>query len=99
MAIKTGFAPTSEGKTGTQPISISDRTRMAETLMSFVYPRLASTQVVGPGDGPLQIATINVVDLMSDPLTAAAAQKVALSISTAQREGLRPRQLESGEDQ
>lgn len=101
QCVKTGVTPATADRPS-QPISQSDRCRMAETLLSFSAPRLSATQVTGANEGPVQVATINVLDLMSDPLTAAAAQRVALSISTAQREGLHgysPKQIEGGEDQ
>ena len=42
QAVKTGVAPAADGKPA-QPVSMSDRTRMAETLLSFLLPRLSAT--------------------------------------------------------
>lgn len=95
MAIKTGFAPTPDGKTGTDKISLSDRCRMSETLASFCHARISATQITGKDDAPLSmnVSTLDVTKLMENPDLAQAAQRLALGLT-----GYPPKQLESGED-
>lgn len=94
QAVKTGVAPAPDGKPGTQPVSMSDRTRLAETLLSFLLPRLSATQVTGANEGPIAVSTLDVTQLMQNPELAAAAQRVALGLI-----GYPPKQLVGGEDQ
>lgn len=81
MAVKTGFAPTPDGKVGTEKISLSDRCRLSETLASFCHARLSAAQVTGKDEGPIAVAALDVTKLMESAELAAMAQTLALNLS------------------
>jgi hypothetical protein len=59
---------------------------MAETLLSFAAPSLSATQTELTGKAALEIARVDVIELMRNPELARAAQTLALGMSTATRE-------------
>jgi len=73
------------------------RVKVLLELMNYTFPRLSSQALTGPTGGAVEVATLDVLELMQNPELAAAAQKLALGISTAQRDGNdEPRQIEGG---
>ncbi len=97
MAVKTGFAPTPDGKTGTEKISQSDRCRMAENLASFCHARISATQITGKDDGALalNVSTLDVTKLMESSELSQAAQRLAIALTV---QNAPYKQLEGGED-
>jgi len=88
--VKFGVTPETPGQPS-KPVSQSDRCRLSETLLSFAAPRLSATttELTGRNGGPLELASVDVVELMRNPAMASAAQTLALGMSTATREARR----------
>jgi hypothetical protein len=64
-------------------IAFSTRMRMdaCKELMPYLAPRLASVALSGPNGGPVEIATLDVTQIILDEDTARAAQRMALMLA------------------
>jgi hypothetical protein len=65
-------------------VSLSERIAACRSIMSYLYPRLQSTQIGGPNGGVIQLATFDVTQLLNDPALARQAQRLALQIAEQQ---------------
>jgi len=72
-----------DGKKSRVEVAVSLDTRMdaAKQVMAYMYPRLMAQQITGTGDGPLEVATLDVTKLLQDPAMAAMAQDLAISLA------------------
>jgi hypothetical protein len=92
--IKTGFFPLAKGE------DLKDQRRASPELftkilldtLKLLVPSLSSVQLTGEGGGPVAVAQLNVTQLMSDPLMAEAAQRLALGMAQ------QPKQIQAGND-
>ena len=91
---QTGKLPVSGPGKVAQDASPAQRVDCLKQACSYLFPRLATTEVTGPDNGPLavNVSTLDVTKLMENAELAQAAQRVALGLIYP------PKQLESGED-
>jgi hypothetical protein len=82
-AVLTGFLPPRIGEDPKkrEPISNEERMRTLRDLASYAVPKLVATQITGKDEGPVQVATLDIAALMSDPKQAEAAQLIALALA------------------
>jgi hypothetical protein len=93
--VTSGLLPLAANQDAKHRKLLSDelRVKVLLELMNYTFPRLSSTALTGAnGTGAVEIATVDVLELMRDPEMAAAAQKLALGITY-------PKQIEGGTDQ
>jgi hypothetical protein len=50
-------------------------------VLGYLYPKLQSTQITGANDGPVEVATLDITQILADPKMAEAAQRMALQIA------------------
>jgi len=77
---RTGKLPAAPGVKA-QPVSATSRVRCLEQALAFLLPRLSHQSISNPEGGPVQVATLDMVELMKNPELARAAQTLALGIS------------------
>jgi hypothetical protein len=70
-----------------KPVSDEERLKALTNIFQYLLPKLSAQTFTGPDGGALQLATLDVTKLMMDPELAAAAQKLALGIASADRDG------------
>lgn len=80
---QTGKLPVSGPGKVAQDASPAQRVDCLKQACSYLFPRLATTEISGPDNGPMQmqVAQIDVTRLMMDSETAAAAQRIALALT------------------
>ena len=93
--IKTGFFPLAKGEDPKDQRRASPElfTKILLDTLKLLVPSLSSVQLTGEGGGPVAVAQLNVTQLMSDPLMAEAAQRLALGMVAQQ-----PKQIQAGND-
>jgi len=71
-----------DGKPLLKWMAITTRQKIdaCKELLPYVKPRLAATQVTGPDDAPLQVATLDITQILADPELARNAQALALRV-------------------
>jgi hypothetical protein len=91
---RTGKLPVTAAGRVAQDASPAQRIDCLKQACSYLFPRLATTEVTGPDNGPLamNVSTLDVTKLMENSELAQAAQRVALGLIYP------PKQLEGGED-
>lgn len=67
-------------------ISTAERILACKTVLGFLFPKLASQTVTGANNGPVQVATLNITQILADPEMAKAAQRLALQITEQQND-------------
>ena len=72
-----------DGKPILKWIAFSTRQRMdaAKELLPYIAPKLAATQLTGANDGPVEVASLDLTQILSDPTLAKAAQEMALMLA------------------
>lgn len=86
---RTGKLPCEEGRVA-ERASVAARIRCLEQACSFLFPRLSTTALEGPGGDAVRVeANIDVRALMMDPALAAAAQSISLALTETRRTQLR----------
>lgn len=65
-------------------VSIEERVKTLRDCMRYLYPTLSATQITGKDGGAIEIATLDVTQLMGDPKLAAAAQALSLAVTQQQ---------------
>jgi hypothetical protein len=83
-----GLMPTTQkdGSVVLVPVGVDERLKMLRDLTQYIQPKLTSVQVTGKDDGPVQVASLDVAQILMNPELADAAQKLALQM--AQQEAL-----------
>ena len=62
-------------------VPLQTRLEAAKSLMSYLYPKLAATEISGADGGPVEVATLDVAEIMANPDLAKAAQQMALMLA------------------
>lgn len=82
LVASQGVMPNADGTT--TPCSPEMRLDAAKFVTQFMIPKLTSTQVTGPGGGPVQVTpSVSIDVLLADPATAKQAQELALKLAEA----------------
>lgn len=63
------------------PIGHETKIDICKALLNFFHPRLNATQITGANDGPVELATLDLTPIMSDPELCRAAEQVALALA------------------
>lgn len=63
-----------------------ERISMLKEILQYMLPKLSATQVTGSDDGPIKIASLDIMELMKNPEMAAAAQAISLGLVEQERE-------------
>jgi hypothetical protein len=71
-------------------VSVTERIAAARAALPFLLPKLMRTQISGPNDGAVQLATFDVTQLLNDPELARQAQRLALQIAEQQADQTAP---------
>jgi hypothetical protein len=91
---QTGKLPVSGPGKVAQDASPAQRVDCLKQACSYLFPRLATTELTGPGgDGPIQVEALNVHQIHASAELSAMAQKLSLALSGY---GDSVRQLEAG---
>ena len=62
------------------PVSRELKIDISKALAGFFYPKLNSTAVSGPGDGPIETVSFDINKLLENPEAVAAAQRLSLAM-------------------
>lgn len=65
-------------------VSLTERIAACRAVMGYLYPKLQSTRISGPNDGPVELAVLDVTQLLNDPALAKEAQRLALMLADQQ---------------
>ena len=66
-------------------VSLEMRVDLAKYVSRFIHPTLTATQVTGKDDGPIEMASLNISAILSDPALVEQAQNIALAMVEADR--------------
>jgi hypothetical protein len=80
--LKTGFFPLAKGEKPEDQRRASPElfTKILLHTLNLVVPSLSAVQVTGADEGPVQVTSMSLMQIMSDPLLANAAQTLALGL-------------------
>jgi len=62
-------------------VSTAERISACKSVLGYLFPKLAAQTVTGPNDGPVQVATLDVMEILSNPALAKEAQRIALMLA------------------
>jgi hypothetical protein len=62
-------------------VTTQERLDASKTLIGYMYPKLQAMQITGANDGPVEVASLDLTQILADPTMAAAAQKLALMLA------------------
>lgn len=83
--IKTGYKPLARGERpeDQQKVPMDIYFKLLMDAVGYCTAKPMAVQITGADEGPISIATLDVTKLMADPALAAAAQTLALGITSA----------------
>jgi hypothetical protein len=86
----TGYLPLAPGEDPKKRHKISDELRVKVLLdtCKFLFPTISAMQVSGANEGPIAVASLDMVSLMRDPRLVEAAQALSLATTAQYREQL-----------
>lgn len=67
-------------------VSLTERIAACRAVMGYLYPKLQSTRISGPNHGPVEVAALDITQLLNDPALARQAQVLALQIAEQQND-------------
>jgi hypothetical protein len=78
-------ATTGKRKKVKVPVPQALKVDISKAIIGFFYPRLNAQSITGPSGGAVEVATLDITTLLSDPEAAKAAQALALKMAEQER--------------
>jgi hypothetical protein len=90
---QTVIGPDGKEKRVKVAVDLATRLDAAKAVTNYLYPRLNSTAVSGPNEGPIETVSFGLDKIMSDPALVEMAQSLAIAMAQAETPAPEPARI------